>query len=101
MESMINRIVPLAAVLVFLGVLIFVRKTNPENKRIRTRTSFSALRRKEICPYCGVKMKKTWAYKDMGVSLDSDIHTVYEREMQPQFECPKCNYKIEAVFTTK
>ena len=74
---MLDKIVPLVAVLVFLGALIYVRKTNPENKRIQTRTSFSALTRKETCPYCGVKMKKTWVYTDLEMVLDSDIHTTY------------------------
>lgn len=97
-EDIINKIIPLIGILVFIGAFVYVRKTNPENKKIRTRTSFSAIKRKEICPRCGVKMKKKWVTRSLGLSMiESD--SVYEEDAEPEFTCPKCGYKIEADFS--
>lgn len=96
-DEILNRLIPIIGVLIFICAFIYVRKTNPENKKIRTRTSFSAMKRKEICPRCGIKMKKKWVTRSMGLSsIESD--SVYEEEAEPEFTCKKCGYKIEAKF---
>lgn len=96
----LDTLIPIAGVVIFLGILVFVRITNPENKKIRTRTSFKAIAKKEICPRCGVKMNKKWVKRSLGLS-SMEHDSIYEEEMQPEFVCPKCNYKIEAVFNLK
>lgn len=100
MEEILNHLIPILALLIFVVAFIHVRKTNPENKKIRTRTSFKAIKRKEICPYCGIEMKKNWVRKSLGLSWNNS-DTVYEEESEPEFICQKCGYKIEAVFTLK
>lgn len=97
-DEILNKVIPLIAVIIFICTFIFVRKTNPENKKIRTRTSFSAIKRKEVCPRCGIKMKKKWVTRSRGLSMiESD--SVYEEEAEPEFICKKCGYKIDADFS--
>lgn len=97
MEEILSRVVPIAAIFIFVCAFVHTRITNPENKHLRTRTSVEALRRKEICPRCGVRMKKTWVKRSMGLSR-TDPNRVYEELAAPEFTCPKCRYKIEAQF---
>lgn len=97
-DEILNKVIPLVTAVIFICAFIFVRKTNPENKKIRTRTSFSAIKRKEVCPRCGVKMKKKWVTRPMGLSMiESD--SIYEEEAEPEFVCKKCDYKIDANFS--
>lgn len=97
-DEIFNKVIPLVAAVIFICAFIFVRKTNPENKKIRTRKSFAAIKRKEICPRCGVKMKKKWVTRSIGLSMiESD--SVYEEEAEPEFTCKKCGYKIDAEFS--
>lgn len=99
-EELIGDIMWITAVILFVLLFIYVRKTNPENKKIYTRTSIDSLKRKELCPRCGIKMEKKWVKKSLGLSSIED-DSVYEEEMRPEFICKKCGYKIDAKFTLK
>lgn len=99
-EQFINKLIPAIAVLIFICAFIYVRKTNPQNKKIVTRTSLKSIFRKEKCPKCGYKMKKKWIIKDLGQSY-IEYSTVYEREAQPKYICPRCKYEIKEKFGLK
>ena len=96
-EEWVGGLIPAMAVLLFLCAFVYVRRTNPENKKIQTRTSLKALMQRERCPKCGTRMKKKWVTRSLGLS-NIEADTVYEREAQPEFICIKCNYKIKATF---
>lgn len=98
--EIVNKFLPLVAMIIFILLFIYVRKSNPENKTIRTRTSIESLGKKEICPRCGIKMEKKWVKKSLGLS-EIEFDSIYEEEMQPEFECKKCGYKVEAKFRIK
>ena len=94
---MADKIMPVLAILFVLILVIYVRKSNPQNKKIRKRTSIESLVKSQICPKCGIKMNKTWAEKDLGYS-DIEFDSIIEKEIRPEFICSKCNYKIKADF---
>ena len=54
--------------------------------------------RKEKCPYCDVRMKKTWEKR---ILYGSETTKRIGYEKKPEFHCKKCNYKIEAQFHIK
>ena len=93
---MVQDIVMVLLVVLIMGGLIFmVKKTNPDNRRRTTYYSTKDVFNKEICPRCGVKMKKTWkkeTFNPMG------MNTVIQREItaKPVYTCPKCGHKIES-----
>lgn len=100
MEQYINILIPTITVIIFVCAFIYVRKTNPENKKIVTRTSLKSIFKKKKCPKCGCKMKKRWIKRQLGQSYIED-RTVYEIEAQPKYICPMCNYEIHAKFELK
>ncbi len=99
-EQFIEILIPTIAVLIFICAFIYVRKTNPQNKKIVTRTTFKSIFRKEKCPKCGCKMKKKWMIKDLGQSY-IEYSNIYEREAQPRYICPICKYEIKEKFELK
>lgn len=86
-----NIIIPLIAVAIFIGTFILVRIRNPHNQKIETRINPKDIFRKEICPYCGIKMKKTWKKR---ILYGSETTRRVGYEKTAQFTCEKCNYKI-------
>ncbi len=78
-EQFIEILIPTIAVLIFICAFIYVRKTNPQNKKIVTRTTFKSIFRKEKCPKCGCKMKKKWMIKDLGQSYIEYSNIMKER----------------------
>lgn len=95
--EMVNGLIPAGALFLFVCAFVHVRRTNPENKKIRTRISPKAMMRRQKCPRCGETMKKTWVKRSLGMPyIEQD--TVYEQEAEPEFTCPECKYKIKAKF---
>lgn len=95
--SLMDNLIPIIGVSIFILLVIYIRITNPENKKIRTRTNVKSVVRKEICPRCGTRMKKEWKTKELGYS-NIDFQNVIEKEIEPEFICKKCNYVIKAKF---
>ena len=81
-------------VLVMGGLVIFIKKKNPDNRRRTTCYSTKDVFDKEFCPHCKVKMKKTWnkeTFNPLG------MNTEIQRELiaTPVYTCSKCGHKIE------
>jgi len=77
-------------IIVFILVLLWIRKVNPTNERnIRTYYSPGDLKRKEYCPNCGIKMRKKWLKKEMGLG-EFFVAEGKEFEAIPIFICNKC-----------
>lgn len=93
-EAFLEVFLPPFAVIVFVLVCIWAIRKNPTGRKTTTYYASKDVFRKEICPTCGCKMKKTWEEEAM---YKMGLETVRPREFEasPVFTCKKCGYKIE------
>ena len=89
----LQDILMLTGVVVLMGGLILITKrVNPDNRRRTTYYSTKDVFHSEVCPYCNIKMKKTWEKKMIN---PLNMNTVIQREIKatPVYTCKKCGYE--------
>ena len=87
MQDISGNIISVVAIAIFIGLLLYVKITNPHNKKITTQYIMKGYFRKNYCPKCNDIMSKSWKKLVLYQGPRAEGYLKYL-----QFHCSNCGY---------
>ena len=85
MQDISGNIISVVAIAIFIGLLLYVKITNPHNKKITTRYIIDGYFKKQYCPKCNTLMSRSWKRVIM---YSGPRHEGYVKYLQ--YTCDSC-----------